>query len=84
MFTGDSGVASMPLVDVIKEPSQSLGQHCMVVVVRDEAVLGVTDTFEAEQGAGGEASEDLNKGIICEASQCVPLVGGLLHFVYVQ
>jgi hypothetical protein len=50
----------------------------MVVVVRDEVVLGATD-----QGVGGEAAEDLNNSIIHEAGQCVPLVGGLLHFVYV-
>ena len=56
----------------------------MVVVVLDEVVLGVTDTFAAEQGVGGEAVEDLNNGIVREAGQCVPLVGGLLHFVCVQ
>ena len=61
-----TGVASMTLVHVIEEASQSLGLHLMIVVVRDEAVLGATDTFAAEQGA-----------------QCVPLVGGLLHFIYV-
>ena len=53
MFIGDSSVASMALVDVIKEPGQSPGQHLMVVVVRDEAVLGATDTFAAEQGVSG-------------------------------
>ena len=56
----------------------------MVVVVRDEAVLGATNTFAAEQGAGREAAEDLDNGIVREAGQCIPLVGGLLHFVYVQ
>jgi len=29
------------------------------MVVGDEAVLGVMDTFVAQQGAGGEAMEDL-------------------------
>ena len=53
----------------------------MVVVVLDEVVSGATDTFAAEQGAGREATEDLNNGIVCEAGQCIPLVGGLLHFV---
>ena len=81
MFTGDSGVASMALVDVVEEPGQSSGQHLMVVVVRDEAVPQATNTFAAEQGAGGEAVEDLDNGIIREAGQCVPLVGGLLYFV---
>ena len=55
----------------------------MVVVVLDEAVLEATDTFTVEQGAGGEAVEDLDNGIVREASQCVPLVGCLLHFVCV-
>ena len=53
----------------------------MVVVVLDEVVSGATDTFAAEQGAGEEAVEDLNNDIIHEAGQCIPLVGGLLHFV---
>ena len=51
------------------------------MVVRDEASPGVTDTFLAEQGASGEATEDLDKDIVHEVGQCVPLVGGLLHFV---
>ena len=55
----------------------------MVVVVRDEAVQGVIDTFVVEQGVGGEAAEDLDNGIVREAGQCVALVGGVLHFVYV-
>ena len=55
----------------------------MVVVVQDEVVSRATDTFVAEQGAGGEVAEDLDNGIVREASQCVPLVGGLLHFVCV-
>jgi DNA-binding transcriptional regulator LsrR (DeoR family) len=54
------------------------------MVVRDESFLGATDTFAVEQGASMEAAEDLNKDIIHEASQCVPLVGGLLHFVSVH
>ena len=54
------------------------------MVVRDEAFLGATDTFVAEQGAGREAVEDLNKDIIHEAGQCIPLVGGLLHFISVH
>ena len=83
MFTGDSGVASIAPVAIVEEACQSLGQHLMVVVVLDEAVPGATDTFVAEQGLGGEAVEDLDNGIILEASQCVPLVGGLLHFVSV-
>ena len=67
MFTGDSSVASMALVNVEEEPDQSLGQHLMVVIVRDEAVLGATNTFIAEQGAGGEVAEDLKNEILREA-----------------
>ena len=66
MFTGDSGVASMALVDVVEEPSQSPGPHLMVVVLRYEAVPRASDTFVVEQGAGGEAAEDLNNGIVRE------------------
>ena len=56
----------------------------MVVVVLDEVVPRATGTFAAEQGAGREAAEDLDNGIVREAGLCIPLVGGLLHFVYVQ
>ena len=56
----------------------------MVVGVRDEVFQGATDTFAAEQGAGGEAAEDLKNDILREAGQCIPLIGGLLHFVSVQ
>ena len=66
MFTGHSSVASMALVDVVEEPSQSLGQHLMVVVVRDEAVLGAIDTLAAAQGADGEALEDEDKDMVYE------------------
>ena len=38
----------------------------------------MTDTFAAEQGAGEEATEDLESDILCEAGQCVPLARGLL------
>ena len=48
MFTGDAGVASMALVEVIEEASQSSRQHLMVVVVLGEAVLGATNTFAVE------------------------------------
>jgi signal recognition particle GTPase len=45
-----------------------------------KALLGATDTFVAAQGVGQEAAENVEKEIICEASRCVPLVWGLLHF----
>ena len=54
------------------------------MVIRDEVSPGVTDTFAAEQGATGEAAENLDKDIVHEVGQCVPLVGGLLHFVSVH
>ena len=67
MFTSDSSVASMAIVGIVEEAGQSLGQHLMVVVVLDEAVPGATGTFAAEQGASGEAAEDLNNDILYEA-----------------
>jgi len=82
VFTGDSGVASIAPVAIVEEACQSLGQHLMVVVVLDEAVPGATNTFAAKEGAGREVAKDLDNDIVCEAGQCVPLVGGLLHFVY--
>jgi hypothetical protein len=54
------------------------------MIVRDEAFPGATNIFVAEQGAGGEVVEDLDKDIVYEAGQCVPLVGGLLHFISVH
>jgi hypothetical protein len=51
------------------------------MVVRDEAFLGAIYTFAIEQGAGKEAAEDLNIDMVHEVGQCIPLVGGLLHFV---
>ena len=40
----------------------------------------MTDTFTAEQGADGEAVEDLENDIFYESGQHVYLVAGLLHF----
>jgi hypothetical protein len=74
----------MALVDVIEEAGQGPGQHLMVVVVLDEVVPGGIDTCAVEQGASGEAAKDLDNDIVREASHCIPLFGGLLHFVYVQ
>jgi hypothetical protein len=48
----------------------------MVVVVLDEAVPEMTDTFAAEQRAGREPTEDHDNGIVREAGHCIPLVGG--------
>ena len=76
-----TGVASIALVGVVEEACHILGQHLMVVVVLDEVVPRATNTFVAEQGAGGETTEDLDNSIVCEAGPCIPLVGGLLHFI---
>jgi len=78
-YTRDAGEVLIAVLIVIEEAGHSLGHQ--LIVVRDEAFLGATDTL-AEQGAGGEVAEDLNNDIVREAGQCVPLVGGLLHFVY--
>ena len=78
----DADEVSIAVLTVIEEADHSLGQQLMVD--RDEAFLGATNTFTVEQGASGEAAEDLDNDIIHEAGQCVPLVGGLLHFVSVQ
>ena len=69
----------MAIDSIVEEASHSLGHQ--LIVIRDEAFPGATNIFAVEQGAGGEAAEGLDKDIIHEASQCVPLVGGLLHFV---
>ena len=74
-------VVSMPILSVVEEASHSLRHQ--LIVVRDEAFPGATDTFAAEQGADKEAVEDLDNDIIHEAGQCVPLIRGLLHFVSV-
>ena len=83
-YTRDTGEVSIAILTVIEEVGHSLGQILMVVGVRDEVSPRATDTFTAEQGADGEAVEDLENEILHEAGQCVPLVGGLLHFVRVH
>ena len=50
------------------------------MVVGDEVLLGATDIFVGEQGAGREVVEDLQNKILCEAGLCGPVVGGRLHF----
>ena len=78
-FTGEVGEVLHVVLSIVEEASHSLGQHLMVV--GDEAILGATDTFAAEQGVGGEAVEDLKNDILYEARQCIPLARGLLHFI---
>ena len=83
-YTKDTGQVSIVVLTIIEEASHSLGQILLVIGVRDEAFLGATDTFVTKQGVGGEVVEDLDKDILRDAGQCVPLVGGLLHFISVQ
>jgi hypothetical protein len=48
------------------------------MVVKDKAVLGAIETFAG--GAWREVAENVKKETVCEASHCIPLVGGCLHF----
>jgi hypothetical protein len=66
-YTRDTGKVSIVVLTVIEEASHSLGYILMVVGVQDEVSLGATDTFVAEQGADGEAAEDLKNNILCES-----------------
>ena len=66
------------ILTIVEEAGHSLGQH--LTVFRDEALPRATDTFAGEQGAGGEAAEDLQNEILYEAGQCIPIVGSRLHF----
>ena len=50
----------------------------MVLGFGDKVVPRMTDTLAATQGAGGEALEDEDEGMVCEDDHLVPLVGGLL------
>ena len=59
MFTGDAGEVLMVVHTIVEEASHSLGQH--LTVVGDEAVPGVTDTFAAQQGAGGRWQRSLEQ-----------------------
>jgi hypothetical protein len=49
-----------------------------VLKFKDEAIPGATHTLAATQGAGGEAMEDKDQGIVYEDVYFIPLVGGLL------
>ena len=63
----------------IEESSDNLGQLLMVLGVRDEAVLGVADTFVAAQGASSEAVKDEDQGMVYEDGHSIALVGDLLY-----
>ena len=69
----------MAIDSIIEGADHSLGHQLMVV--QDEASLGAINTFAAKQGAGREATKDLDKDIVHEAGQCVTLVVGLFHFI---
>jgi hypothetical protein len=57
VYTRDVNEVLITVLTVVEEASHSLGQH--LTVVGDETVLGATDTFVGEQGAGREVAEDL-------------------------
>ena len=51
--------------------------------IADDIAISISPkapVFAAEQGASGEAAEDLENVILCEASQRIHLVAGLLYF----
>jgi hypothetical protein len=54
--TDDASEVLIAVLTIEEEVGHSLGRLPMVVRVRDEVILGVTDTFVAEQGSGGEAA----------------------------
>jgi hypothetical protein len=74
VFTGDAGVVSMVALSDVEEAGHSLRHQ--LIIFQDDTILGVIDTFAAEQGMGREATEDLDNDIIRDAGQCIPLVGG--------
>ena len=65
--TDNVGEVSIAVLTIVEEVGHSLGHLLMVVGVRDEVFPRVIDTFVVEQGAGGEAVDDLIKGIVREA-----------------
>jgi len=71
----------MALVDVVEEASQSLGQHLMVVIVLDEAVLGVIDTFVVEQGVGGRWWRILTMALSMRLASAFLLLGASISSV---
>lgn len=74
MFADDAGHIPASTVE-IEEASYSMGGLLTIIGVRDGALHGVTYTLGIAQGLGREAVEDLDKHIIYEPVQCVPLVG---------
>ena len=78
-YTRDAGEVLIAILTIEEEVSHSLGHQLMVV--QDEASLGAINTFAAKQGAGREATKDLDKDIVHEVGQCVTLVVGLFHFI---
>jgi hypothetical protein len=76
-YTRDTGEVSIDVLTVVEEASHSLGQH--LIVIGDEALLGVRDIFAGEQGIDEEMVEDLQNKILYETGQCIPIVRGC-HF----
>ena len=79
-FTGDAGEVAIVFPPAAKEEAgNNLGKLLTVVRVKDDGLPRATDRLVVAEGLGGEAAEDLDKHMVCEAAHCVPPIGGLLH-----
>ena len=58
---GEVAIALPPAI--IEEVDDSLRKLLMLIGVRDDAPLGVTDTLAVAQGPSGEVAEDVDKHI---------------------
>ena len=79
VFIGDASKVAFAFLGAIEESGNNLGQLLLVVDIRDEVVLGVTDTLAAAQGAGGEEAEDEDQDMVYEDAHSLHLVRDLLH-----
>ena len=60
-----------------EQPFQGLGELLAVEGVVDEVAPGLGDALESVDGPGGETREDLDDGVVGEASRRAPL--GAMH-----
>jgi hypothetical protein len=79
VFTSDGVEVAFAFLGAIEESINNLGQLLSVLGVRDDVVLGATDTLAAAQGAGGEAAEDEDQDMVYVDAHSLHLVGDLLH-----
>ena len=64
-FTGDAGEVVIALPPAaIEEADNILRKLLTVIGVRDDVILGATDTLAAAQGLGEEVAEDVGKHIV--------------------